>query len=181
MFGGYFTLRNKSKLTAAELDQTIAVLGLLDCRPLAQATVYVASTEIYEYKIRFLGTVVDSWGHTTIVLQTDQEPSTEALAYGVESARSHGTMVRFSPAYSKQSVGHIEGANGLASGLLRPYKLKLERRLGEEIRPDRHMVPFLVNAVGWNITRFQPRAHGGSLYKFLTGREYAGEVAEMGE
>ena len=31
------------------------------------------------------------------------------------------------------------------------------------------------------ITRFQPRSHGGSSYRLIFGREYSGEIAEMGE
>ena len=31
------------------------------------------------------------------------------------------------------------------------------------------------------ITRFQTRSHGGSSYKLIFGREYCGEIAEMGE
>ena len=42
-------------------------------------------------------------------------------------------------------------------------------------------MPFLVNSVGWMITRFQPRSHGGSSYKLIFGREYSGEIAEMCE
>ena len=42
-------------------------------------------------------------------------------------------------------------------------------------------MPFLVNSVGWMITRFQPRSHGGSSYRLIFGREYSGEIAEMGE
>ena len=83
--------------------------------------------------------------------------------------------------YSKQSAGHIEGANRLAAGLQRTYKLKLERKIERELRPSDPIVPFLVNSVGWMITRFQPRSHGGSSYKLIFGREYSGEIAEMGE
>ena len=43
------------------------------------------------------------------------------------------------------------------------------------------IAPFLVSSVGWMITRFQPRSHGGSSYKLIFGREYSGEIAEMGE
>ena len=35
---------------------------------------------------------------------------------------------------------------------------KLERNIGRELRPSDPIVPFLVNAVGWMITRFQPRS-----------------------
>ena len=31
------------------------------------------------------------------------------------------------------------------------------------------------------ITRFQPRSHGGTSYKLILGREYSGEIAEMGK
>ena len=95
--------------------------------------------------------------------------------------RAKSTTVRGSPAYSKQSAGHVEGANRLAAGLLRTYKLKLERKIGRELRPSDPIVPFLVNSVGWMITRFQPRSHGGSSYRLICGREYSGEIAEMGE
>ena len=58
--GGYFTRRDKGKLSGTEVDQTIAVLDLLDGRSLAQATVFVPSKELDEYKIRFLSAVIDS-------------------------------------------------------------------------------------------------------------------------
>ena len=59
--------------------------------------------------------------------------------------------------------------------------MKLERKIGHELRPNDPIVPFLVNSVGWMITRFQPRFHGGSSYKLIFGREYSGEIAEMGK
>ena len=31
------------------------------------------------------------------------------------------------------------------------------------------------------ITRIQPRSRGGSSYRLIFGREYSGEIAEMGE
>jgi len=43
------------------------------------------------------------------------------------------------------------------------------------------LVPFLVNNIGWTLTWFQPREHGGSSYKFLRGVEYQGEIANLGE
>ena len=59
--------------------------------------------------------------------------------------------------------------------------MKLERKIGRELRPSDPIVPFLVKSVGWMITRFQPRSHGGSSYRLIFGREYSGEIAEMGE
>ena len=85
------------------------------------------------------------------------------------------------PKYSHQSMGLVERTNGLAAGLLRTFRLALERRLNTEISPDHPIVPFLVNCIGWYITRFQPRDHGGSSFKFLYGHEYKGEIADFGE
>ena len=104
-----------------------------------------------------------------------------SIAHAVRERRAKSTIVRGSPAYSKQSAGRAEGANRLAAGLLRTYKLKLERKIGRELRPSDPIVPFLVNSVGWVITRFQSRSHGGSSYRLIFGREYSGEIAEMGE
>ena len=134
--------------------------------------------ELDEYKVNYIVAMLDHWGHTTVILQTDQEPATMSIANAVRDRRAKSTFVRGSPAYYKQSGGHVEGANRLAAGLLRTYKLKLERKIGRELRPSDPIVPFLVNSVGWMITRLQPRSHGGSSYRLIFGREYRGEIAE---
>ena len=111
---GCFSLRDKERfLSSQELDQTIAVLDLIDCKTNAQGTLF-ANKEVDEY--------------TTVILQTDQEPATMSIANAVRDRRAKSTIVRGSSAYSKQSAGHVEGANRLAAGLLRTYKLKLEPR-----------------------------------------------------
>ena len=134
-----------------------------------------------DYKVNYIVAMLDKWGRTTVILQTDQEPATMSIAHAVRDRRSKSTIARGSPAYSMQSAGHVEGANRFAAGLLRTYKLKLDRKIERELRPSDPIVPILVNSVGWMITRFQPRSHGGSSYKLIFGREYSGEIAEMGE
>ena len=155
---GCFSLRDKERLLSSqEMDQTIAVLDLIDCKTNAQGTLF-ANKELDEYKVNYIVAMLDHWDHTTVILQTDQEPATMSIANAVRDRRAKSTIVRGSPAYSKQSAGHVEGANRLAAGLLRTYKLKLERKIGRELRPSDPIVPFLVNPV-----------------------EYSGEIAEMGE
>ncbi|CAK0909889.1 unnamed protein product [Prorocentrum cordatum] len=56
-----------------------------------------------------------------------------------------------------------------------------DRRLGREIKMTDPIAPGLVNSVGWMIARFQPRSHGSSSHQMLHGKEYSGEIAEMGE
>ena len=158
------------------MDQTIAVLNLIDCETNAQGPLFT-NKELDDYIVAML----DHWDHTTVILQTDEEPATLSIANAGRDRRAKSTIVGGSPAYSKQSAGHVEGANRLAAGLLRTYKLKLERKIGRELRPSDPIVPFLVKSVGWMITRFQPRSHGGPSYRLTFGREYSGEIAEMGE
>ncbi|CAK0848098.1 unnamed protein product, partial [Prorocentrum cordatum] len=51
-------------------------------------------------------------------------------------------------------------------------------KLGCKLELTDSILAFLANTVGWYIARSQPRSRGGSSYKYLVGREYAGEVAE---
>ena len=133
---GCFSLRDKERfLSSQELDQTIAVLNLIDCKTNAQGTLF-ANKELDEHKVNYMVAMLDNWGHTTVILQTDQEPATMSIAHAVRDRRAKSTIVRGSPTYSKQSAGHVEGANRLAAGLLRTYKLNLERKIGRELRPS---------------------------------------------
>ena len=178
---GCFSLRDEERfLSSQELEQKNTVLNLIDCKTNAQGTLF-ANKELDEYKVNYIVAMPDTWGHTTVILQTHQEPATISIAHAVRDGRAKSTIVRGSPAYSKQSAGHVEGANSLAARLLRTQKLKRERKIERELRPSDPIVPFLVNSVGWMITRFQTWSHGGSSYKLIFGREYSGEIAEMGE
>ena len=116
---GCFSLRDKERfLSSQELDQTIAFQDLIDCKTNARGTLF-ANKELDEYKVNYIVAMLDHWGHTTVILQTDQEPATMSIAHAVRDRRAKSTIVRGSRANSKQSAGHVEGANRLAAGLLR--------------------------------------------------------------
>eukprot|EP00959_Pyramimonas_sp_CCMP1952_P028064 589095-Pyramimonas_sp.AAC.1 len=91
------------------------------------------------------------------------------------------TLARGCPPFSMQNAGYAGGANKLAAGLLRVYKLKPEHKLGRDIKMTDPVAPWLVNTAGWMIAGFQPRSRGGSSHKMLRGKEYIGEIAEVGE
>ena len=115
---GCFSLRDKERfLSSQELDQTIAVLNLIDYKTNAQGTLF-ANKELDEYKVNDIAAMLDNGSHTTVILQTDQDPATMSIAHAVRDRRAKSTIVKGSPAYSKQSAGHVEGANRLAAGLL---------------------------------------------------------------
>ncbi|CAK0867271.1 unnamed protein product, partial [Prorocentrum cordatum] len=150
--GGYFSIREKPLVAKADLEQAVAVLNVIDCKSLAQATLQ-AVKELDDYKVSFLIAVL-----------------------GVALALARG-----SPLFSRQSAGYVEGANALAAGLLPAYTLQLEHKLGREIKMIDPIAPWLVNSVGWVIARFESRSRGGSPRKMLCGKKHSGEIAEMGE
>ena len=97
---GCFSLRDKERfLTNQELEQTIAVLNSVDCKTNAQGTLF-ANKELDEYKVNYMVAMLDNWRHTTVILQTDQEPATMSIAHAVRDRRAKSTIVRGSPAYS---------------------------------------------------------------------------------
>ena len=99
---GCFSLRDKERfLLSQELDQTIAVLDLIDCKTNAQGTLF-ANKELDEYKVNYIVAMLDHWGHTTVILQTEQEPATMSIAHAVRDRRAKSTIVRGSPAYSRK-------------------------------------------------------------------------------
>eukprot|EP00959_Pyramimonas_sp_CCMP1952_P003981 83831-Pyramimonas_sp.AAC.1 len=71
------------------------------------------------------------------------------LETAVRDCRSHSTLVRGSPPFSKQSAGYAAGANELAVGLLWAYKLKLDHNLGREIKMTDAIAPWLAKPAGW--------------------------------
>ena len=85
---GCFSLRDKERfLSSQELDQTIAVLDLIDCKTNAPGTLF-ANMELDEYKVNYIVAMLDHWGHTTVILHTDQEPATMAIAHAVRDIPS---------------------------------------------------------------------------------------------
>ena len=63
---GCFSLRDKERfLSSQELDQTIAVLNLIDCKTNAQGTLF-ANKELDEYKVNYMVAMLDKIGDTPL-------------------------------------------------------------------------------------------------------------------
>ena len=92
---GCFSLRDKERFLSS------------DCKTYAQGTLF-ANKELDEYKVNYMFAMLDNWGHTTVILQTDQEPATMSIAHAVRDRRPKSTIDRGSPAYSKQSAGRSQ-------------------------------------------------------------------------
>ena len=85
---GCFSLRDKERfLSSQELDQTIAVLDLINCKTNAQGTPF-ANKKLDEHKVNYMVAMLDIWRHTTVILQTDQEPAKMFIAHAVRDRRA---------------------------------------------------------------------------------------------
>ena len=60
---GCFSLRDKERfLSSQELDETTAVLNLIDCKTSAQGTLF-ANKELDEYKVNYMVAMLGNWRH----------------------------------------------------------------------------------------------------------------------
>ena len=66
-------------------------------------------------------------------------------------------------------------------GQLRAFREAVSMRYKTEIGPDRVLMGWMVQHSAWVVHNFQVRAHGGTPYRSLRGRDYIGEVVPLGE
>ena len=70
---GCFSLRDKERflsIQAKELDQTIAVLDLIDCKTNAQGSLF-ANKELDGCKVNYIVAMLDHWCYTIVIFQAD--------------------------------------------------------------------------------------------------------------
>eukprot|EP00959_Pyramimonas_sp_CCMP1952_P262968 5498920-Pyramimonas_sp.AAC.1 len=135
------------QLEQKEPGEMPAILNVADCRSNASATL-VGPKQMGDYKAHYVATLIDSWGHTTVILLTGGENAIVAVAEQAKKLRSHSTVARQGPAYSSKSMGRNEASNGAAAGLLRTLRFSLETKLGCKLELTDSIVAFLANTVG---------------------------------
>ena len=91
-------------------------LVLVDFKSLA-VSVIMGSKVVDEFKVTNMASTIDQWGHQTITLQSDQEPSTLALLREIQKRRVKGTIIRGSKLYSHQSNALAENTVGIIGGI----------------------------------------------------------------
>ena len=77
-------------------------------------------------------------------------------------------------------MGHIENANQQVEGQIRTWISYLQEKHGT-IDKDHPMLPWLIRHAAWCINHYQVRADGKTSYSRIKGKEYKGELAELGE
>ena len=106
--------------------------------------------------------LLETWGHTGVVLFADGEPSTRALIRSVAAAREHGTRPQRGPPHSHQSQGPAGAYIGVYRGTFGARKLQLEANVDAKISLHQPCLSLLGLHVAWLMTRFNTGIDGTS-------------------
>ena len=91
------------------------------------------------------------------------------------------TLLEHAPEGEKQSSQYGEGAISLLKGLIRTLKNSIAERLGEEIKPDPPLMPWLVEHAAELRNQFKVLKGGKTAVENLRGRSMEVTVYEIGE
>ena len=90
-------------------------------------------------------------------------------------------MMEESPVYDSRSNGEVERAIRTVQGQIRAMKDALERRYAYELRPEDHIVPWMVQHAAAIISRFHKSSDGLTAFRRARGKDYRGDICEFGE
>ena len=127
------------------------------------------------------------YGHTRIILKSDNEPAVKALVSRVielakiESKDFEQLGKEQSAAYDSQSNGGTEVGVRLVRGLLRTLKLCLEERIGKYIPVDHAVVPWLVDHVCLLLNVVVRGSDGLTSWHRVRGRPFNQQLVGFGE
>ena len=125
------------------------------------------------------------WGvHGDIIMKTDQEPALKDFVREVAKMRSDKRLGRTvpenSPVKESQSNGLIEVGVKTVEGLVRTFKLALEKRTGRVLAISSPVFAWLVEHAADVATKYLKGEDGLSAYQRLKAKECRGELLEFG-
>lgn len=110
--------------------------------------------------------------YVRLILHYDQEGGLIKMAEKAKAvmAKEHGVgvMLEKGPKYSHQSQGTVEGGNKIAEGQIR-------------VLGTHRMLPWVMRHSGFLVTKFNVKDTGHAAWYYIRGKEYAGELCELGE
>ena len=124
---------------------------------------------------------LDTLGYKQVVLKSDQEPAIMELKACVKRERGEDTIMEESPGYDSKSNGEIERAIQTVQGQVRTMKVALEDRTRQRIQADHVILPWIVQHAAAVINRYHKGSDGATPYRRARGREFNGDMCEMGE
>ena len=94
------------------------------------------------YGIKVLSGVIESLGHSRVILKSDQEPALMSLKDAVKSEVRADVVLEESPEYESKSNGEVERAIQMVQGQFRTMKDRLESRYNQRIGGEHPCIPW---------------------------------------
>ncbi len=120
-----------------------------------------------------------------VIIETDQEPAILAIVDNLVKLRvdkgSEETIPENSPTYSHQSNGVIERGVQSVEGFTRSLRSALEERIDDKLEIGDAIWPWLVEWVGWMMSRAEVGKDGKTGYERSKGRKARLPGMEFGE
>ena len=120
-----------------------------------------------------------------VVIRSDNEPALGKVVEEIGRLRAakggQGMVVENSPVRSSKSNGFIERTIQSVQGLVRTWRSSLEEKWGVKIDVEHRIWPWLVEMVGWLMSRAEVGADGKTGYERCKGRRARLPGMEFGE
>ena len=120
-----------------------------------------------------------------VVIKSDNEPALTKVVEEIGRLRAaiggQGMVVENSPVHSSKSNGFIERTIQSVQGLVRTWRSSLEAKWGVKLDVEHRIWPWLVEMVGWMMSRADVGADGKTGYERCKGRRARLPGMEFGE
>ena len=115
-------------------------------------------------------------------MMADGEPATTALHQAIAKARpGNRTLLKNFPPYNPQSNGGAEKAVQDVIDIARRLALALQASFRQKLDLALPVAKWFIRHVAFIFTRYQIGHDGHTAWRRLTGRNWSGVVAELGE
>ena len=135
----------------------------------------------HAYGIKVVSGVIESLGHSRVILKSDQEPAIISLKDAVKSEVRADVVMEESPEYESRSNGEVERAIQTIQGQFRAMKDRLESRYNQRINGDHPCLPWLIAHASDTVNRYHVYMDGRTACENWKARKFKGQYREFGE
>ena len=135
----------------------------------------------HAYNIKVLSGVVESLGHSKVILKSDQEPAMLSLKDAVKSEARVDIVMEESPEHESKSNGEVERAIQVIQGQFRTMKDRLESRYRQRISGEHPCIPWLIAHASDTVNRYHVYKDGKTAFENWKGKKFKGQYREFGE
>jgi hypothetical protein len=125
--------------------------------------------------------VLESLGHSKVILKSDQEPALLSLKDAGKSETRINLVLEESPEYESRSNGEVERAIQTIKGQFRTMKDRLESRYNQRIGDEHPCIPWLMAHASDTVNRYCVYKDGRTAFENWKGRRFNGQYREFGK